>query len=157
MSKPFDFNNLSNNSVAQIKAEANRRGLQIPARLNKNEMVTWLANAIEGSGAPASPKQTSPSQIPPSPQRQPTPQKQLSPQRPLSPVAPKTPSGSARSSRTPTPVRSQPCEMSCIVSRAFLALLFILFCLAVEFPVLGPVFCGVLALYGFLCYRQRKC
>ena len=134
-SKPFDYNTPANNSIAQIKSEAARLGLQVPPRLSKPEMLTWLLSAAgksspkkEASAAPVSPSPTSRKQA--------------------------TPSSSARTSRTPTPrvpvVASGPNRTTMQV------ILLVLFVISIYNPFVGPVFFAVLIYWFVQEYRYRK-
>ena len=128
--RPFDYKAPASNSVAQIRAEATRLGLQVPPRLNKSEMLTWLLSAAKPDTAPA-----------------PNPVKQSPPPR-KSP----TPVSSSRSSRTPTPTRRIPSPKGPWLQIALL----LLFIFSVYNPYLGPLF-FVLLVYWFVQeYRQHK-
>ena len=43
MSTEFNWDDPQRNTVVQIRQEAARRGLTVPQRLNKEELLLWLA------------------------------------------------------------------------------------------------------------------
>lgn len=132
--KPFDYDAPANNSIAQIKSEAARLGLQVPPRLSKPEMLTWLLSAA-GKSSPK--KEAAAAPVAPSPAAR----KQS------------TPSSSARTSRTPTPrVRTLESGPNRTVLQVVLLVLFVI---SVYNPFVGPVFFAVLIYWFVQEFRQR--
>lgn len=48
----FDWDNISRNSIAQIKMEAKKAGLEIPSKVNKTEMIALLQSHVRAAKAP---------------------------------------------------------------------------------------------------------
>lgn len=134
--KGFDWDNVSRNSIAQIKSMAKRMGVTIPSKMNKSEMIALLISAKAGeeeeeekadrrtpTPPPASPEQrrtpTPPPVIPES-RRSPTP--------PPAVVARRTPTPPPRispvGSRSVSPVVVQTKPVPVFLKTPYLELIF---------------------------------